>query len=393
MPAPSARDLALLLAGETLFFVLVYLFLVLEGTIAIFTVLLALLGSSLALTRGDALARAFRGALEGHRRAGAAYAILFVIVLPVLLRDKPYQIFVLFNAALFALLALGLNWQVGSTNIVNFASAASFATGAYTVGLLSVHAGWSFWILLPLSGLAAGAVGLILGLPCMKTKTYYLSLVTMAFTLIVYLLLNNIDWVGGPDGISGIPFPRVGSYSLGDPLPLAGTTLPFQANFYYLAVALVALTFLVDRRFRYSPLGLAWNAVRDDEIAAACQGIDVSHVKVLSFCANSFFDGLAGAVFAASLGHISPESFSFNVSVTVVAIVIVGGMDNAAGVILGALIMTVLPEKFQVLQDYRMLLFGLMVLVMLRIRPRGLFPQTTRSYGGLATGPGLAGGP
>jgi branched-chain amino acid transport system permease protein len=392
MHTQSAIGLALLLAVETLVFALVYLFLVLEGTIAIFAVLLALLGASLALTRGDVLSRTFRAALERHRLAGAAYAIVFVVVLPALLRDRPYQIFVLFNAALFALLALGLNWQVGSTNIVNFASAASFATGAYTVGLLSVHGGWSFWILLPLSGLASGAIGLILGLPCMKTKTYYLSLVTMAFTLIVYLLLNNIDWVGGPDGISGIPFPRIGSYSLGDPLPVFGTTLPFQANFYYLAVALVVLTFFVDRRFRYSPIGLAWNAVRDDEIAAACQGINVSHAKVLSFCANFFFDGIAGAVFAACLGHISPESFSFNVSVTVVAIVIVGGMDNAVGVILGALLMTVIPEKFQVLQDYRMLIFGLMILLMLRIRPRGLFPQTTRSYGGSTATSGVANG-
>lgn len=389
MRAESAIGLATLLLVETLLFVLVYLFLVLEGTVAIFTVLAALLASSVVLTRADTLSRTVRAALERHRAFAVAYAILFIVLLPALLRDKPYQIFVLFNAALFALLALGLNWQIGSTNIVNFASAASFATGAYTVGLLSVHAGWSFWILLPLSGLAAGAIGLVLGLPCMKTKTYYLSLVTMAFTLIVYLLLNNIDWVGGPDGISGIPFPSIGRHSLGDPLPVFGATLPFQANFYYLAVGLVALTFFVDRRFRYSPLGLAWNAVRDDEIAAACQGINVSHAKVLSFCANSFFDGIAGAVFAVSLGHISPESFSFNVSVTVVAIVIVGGMDNAAGVILGALLMTIIPEKFQVLQDYRMLIFGLMILLMLRLRPRGLFPQTTRSYGGLAAASGL----
>lgn len=389
----SALGLPLLLALETLLFALVHLFLVLEQPLAILAVLAALVGMSLALSRRSALARAFWRLLAAHPRATTAYAVLFVLALPVLLRDRPYQVFILFNAGLFALLGLGLNWQIGSTNIVNFATAASFATGAYTVALLSVHAGWSFWLLLPLAGVAAAAIGFVLGLPCMKTHTYYLSLVTMAFTLIVYLLLNNLAWTGGPDGISGIPLPRLAGHAFGDPIRLLGLTIPFQANFYYLVAVLVALTFVVDRRFRYSRVGLAWNAVRDDEIAAACQGIDVARAKVLSFCANFFFDGIAGAVFAAAMGHISPESFSFNVSVTVVAIVIVGGLENATGIILGALLMTVIPEKFQTLQDYRMLLFGLVILAMLRLRPRGLFPQAPRDYGwAVTTASGTAGG-
>jgi branched-chain amino acid transport system permease protein len=214
----------------------------------------------------------------------------------------------------------------------------------------------------------------------MKTKTYYLSLVTMAFTIIVYLLLNNLNFTGGPDGISGIPYPEIGRFSLGSPIRIWGLEIPFQANFYYLAVILVAITFFFDRRLRYSRIGLAWNAIRNDEIAAACQGIDVTYAKVLSFCANFFFDGISGAVFAFSMGHISPESFSFNVSVTVVAIVIVGGMDNAAGVILGALLMTLIPEKFQVFQDYRMWIFGFIILLMLGLRPKGLLPQSVRKY-------------
>lgn len=369
-----------LFGTETCLFALLYVFLVREDTISILAALAAILLVSVALTRPGPFQRLVRLGLGRHRLPAVVCAIAFVVLLPVFLRDRPYQIFILFNAGLFALLGLGLNWQIGSTNIVNFATAASFAAGAYTTGLLSVHAGWSFWLLLPLSGLVAAAIGLVLGLPCMKTKTYYLSLVTMAFTIIVYLLLNNMDWFGGPDGINGIPAPRIGAFSLADPLPVLGLTIPFQANFYYLVVVLVGVTFLVDRRFRYSRIGLAWNAVRDDEIAAAAQGIDVAYAKVLSFCANFFFDGVAGAVFAASMGHISPESFSFNVSVTVVAIVIVGGMDNAAGVLLGALLMTLIPEKFQVFQNYRMLVFGLIILLMLRLRPQGLLPQTLRSY-------------
>jgi len=365
---------------ETLFFVLIFLFLILEKTAAILVVLAAIVSLSIVMTKARRLNELLRRCLFTYQTAAVVYGVVFILALPVFLRNNPYQIFILFNAGLFALLGLGLNWQIGSTNIVNFATGASFATGAYTAALLVVHWGWSFWILLPISGLTAAAIGFVLGLPCMKTKTYYLSLVTMAFTIIIYLLLNNFNWTGGPDGVSGIPFPTVGGHSFGSPIRLFGLEIPFQANFYYLTIALVAVTFLVDRRFRYSRIGLAWNAIRNDEVAAACQGIDVTYNKVLSFCANFFFDGVSGALFAFSMGHISPESFNFNVSVTVVAIVIVGGMDNAVGVLLGAFLMIIIPEKFQVFQDYRMWIFGFIVLLMLRLRPRGLFPQTIRRY-------------
>jgi branched-chain amino acid transport system permease protein len=379
MPEKGFRGGFALFGAETLFFVLIFLFLIMEKTLPIVGILAGIIALSLIISRP-----AFRQALEigfiYHRFGAILYGVLFVLALPIFLKNNPYQIFILFNALLFAILGLGLNWQIGSTNIVNFATGASFATGAYTAALLAVHTGLSFWILLPVSGMTAAAVGFILGLPCMKTKTYYLSLVTMAFTIIVYLLLNNLNFTGGPDGISGIPYPEIGRFSLGSPIRIWGLEIPFQANFYYLAVILVAITFFFDRRLRYSRIGLAWNAIRNDEIAAACQGIDVTYAKVLSFCANFFFDGISGAVFAFSMGHISPESFSFNVSVTVVAIVIVGGMDNAAGVILGALLMTLIPEKFQVFQDYRMWIFGFIILLMLGLRPKGLLPQSVRKY-------------
>ncbi len=370
-----------IIAVETLFFGLIYLFLILEKTYSILGILGGFIFLSILISKVERLNTFLRQSFSKNRLPAILYGIVFVIVLPVLLRSYPYQIFILFNAGLFALLALGLNWQIGSTNIVNFATGASFATGAYTSALLATHLHLSFWILLPISGLAAATVGFILGLPCMKTKTYYLSLVTMAFTLIVYLLLNNLNWTGGPDGISGIPFPEIGSYSFGSPFRVFGLEIPFQANFYYLVIFLVFVTFMVDRRFRYSRIGLAWNAIRSDEVAAGCQGIDVTYSKVMSFCANFFFDGVAGTVFAFCMGHVSPESFNFNVSVTVVAIVIVGGLDNAVGVLFGSFLMILIPEKFQVFQDYRMLIFGLIIILMLLLRPKGLFPQTVRKYG------------
>jgi len=372
--------IGIFIAIETLFFAIVYFFLILEKAYSILGILVGIILLSILINKIETLNLFLKKCFSEYKKLAILYGIIFIVALPILLKNHPYQIFIIFNAGLFALLALGLNWQIGSTNIVNFATGASFATGAYTSALLAKHLGLSFWILLPIGGLAAAFIGFILGLPCMKTKTYYLSLVTIAFTLIIYLLLNNLSWTGGPDGIADIPFPKVGGHSFGSPISLFGWEIPFQANFYYLTVFLVMVTFLVDRRLRYSRIGLAWNAIRNDEIAAECQGIDVTYSKVLSFSLNFFFDGISGTVFAFCMSHISPESFTFNVSVTVVAIVIVGGLDNAVGVLFGSLLMTLIPEKFQVFQDYRMLIFGFIILVMLLLRPKGLFPQSVRKY-------------
>jgi len=380
MKGKEILNICLLMIIETLFFALVYFFLVFERTYSILGILASIILLSILINKIDPLNSFLRRSFSRYKKLAVLYGAIFVVGLPLLLKNYPYQIFIIFNAGLFAILALGLNWQIGSTNIVNFATGASFATGAYTSALLAKYTGLPFWILLPIGGLAAAGIGFILGLPCMKTKTYYLSLVTIAFTLIVYLLLNNLNWTGGPDGISDIPFPKIGDHSFGSPIRVFGLEIPFQANFYYLTILLVLVTFIVDRRLRYSRIGLAWNAIRSDEIAAECQGIDVTYSKVLSFCLNFFFDGVAGTVFAFCMSHISPESFTFNVSVTVVAIVIVGGLDNAVGVLFGSLLMTVIPEKFQVFQDYRMLIFGLLILMMLLLRPKGLFPQTVRKY-------------
>ena len=308
------------------------------------------------------------------------WGLIFVITLPVLFHKNPYLIYVLFLAGLYAALAIGLDFQVGATHLVNFATAADYGIGAYTAALLAVNFGWSFWVVLPLGGLAAALFGFLLGLPTMKTKTYYLSLVTIAVGLIIYLLLNNLTWTGGPGGVAGIPYPRIGGFSFGSSLHILGIERPFQANFYYLILALLFVEFLVAQRLYNSRIGLAWNAIRDDEIAAECQGINVTGSKIMAFYVNAFFDGLAGAIYAFSVSFIAPENFAFMLSVVVITMVIVGGMGNTVGVIFGAIIMTLIPEKLQVVQNYRLWLFALIILSMLLVRPKGLFPQRIRKY-------------
>jgi len=374
------QDILVLLLIETGFFGLLLLFLVVEEIISVFSVILGTILLSYIVKRLESFNAFLQALFNRYKGIAVLWGLVFLVGLPILLHDSPYLIHILFLAGLYAALAVGLDFQVGSTHLVNFATAADYGIGAYTAALLSVKFGWSFWIVLPLAGMAAALFGFLLGLPTMKTKTYYLSLVTIAVGIVIYLLLNNFAWTGGPNGVSGIPFPKIGSFSFDSSLHIFGIELPFQANFYYLVLILVILEFVVAQRLYNSKIGLAWNAIRDDEIAAGCQGIDVTRSKIMAFYTNAFFDGLAGAIYAFNVSFISPENFTFMLSVIVVTMVIVGGMSNSAGVIFGAIIMTLIPEKFQVLQTYRLWVFALVILLMLLVRPKGLFPQKIRQY-------------
>lgn len=372
---------ALLLLGlESACFLVFVVFMLAEGLVAIMTILAGVLIASLALRRSKRLNDFLGRLFDEHRTLAIGWGALFVLALPFILHGNPYAVHLLFLTGLFVALAIGLDFQVGATNLVNFATAASYGVGAYTAALLSVNLGWSFWIVLPLSGLAGMLFGFVLGLPTMKTRMYYLSLVTLAVGLIVYLLLNNLSWTGGPNGIAGIPTPKIGSFDFTNGLVVFGVELPFQANFYYLIVAVTFVEYVVARRLYLSKIGLAWNAIRDDETAASCQGIDVTGYKIMAFYINAFFDGLVGAIYAVSVGFVSPENFQFMLSVIVIAMVLVGGMGNVFGVVVGAILLTLIPEKLQVVEAYRMLMFAVILLVILLVRPRGLFPQQLRRY-------------
>lgn len=310
----------------------------------------------------------------------AVLGFLFLVVTPFFLRNNPYLIHLCLMAGIYVMLATGLNFQLGSTNIVNLATAASYGVGAYTASLLDVHTGVGFWVAIFAAGGASAFMGLLLGLPTTKTKDYYLTLVTIAFGLIVYLILNNLSWTGGPNGIGDIPPPSLFGHSFREELTIFGVTLPYQANYYYLVLFFVFLYTLISERLYHSRIGLTWNAIREDEIAARCAGIRVSRYKVLSFCINCFLDGVTGAVYAHYVCFISPENFQFMLSVVVVTMVILGGMDNTFGVVFGAVLLSLLPEKFRIFSGFRLLMYGIIVICTLIFRPQGLFPQRLRRY-------------
>ncbi|MBR2689383.1 MAG: branched-chain amino acid ABC transporter permease, partial [Aquamicrobium sp.] len=345
--------------------------------------LLALFGGALvAMQRLPAIEAGIEHAFGANRRFAVLLGVAIVLAFPFVLQNSSYALHLLIIAQLYAVLALALNFQLGSANIPNFATGASYGIGAYASALLALHWDVSFWLALPASAVVATIFGFLLGIPSMRTRDSYLALVTIAFGVVVHQLLNNLEFTGGPNGLVGIPAPELFGHSFASPLVIFGHSLPPQANFYYLSALLVGVAILFAGRLHHSRIGLAWNALRADELAARCQGINTTWYKVLAFAVDAFLAGFAGTIYAFYVGFISPDNFTFLVSVTIMTMVIAGGMDNTLGVIVGAFLLTLLPEKLRAFSDYRILFFGITVIAFLMIRPQGIFPQRLRRYGG-----------
>ena len=354
--------------------------LVVESWQVLTAILAAAIICFLAVQRYPGVEQTLTNALRASPRIAFVYGSFLALLFPLVAGNNSYVIHLAVIALLYAVLALALNFQLGSANIPNFSTGASYGIGAYTSAMAALYWGVDFWLALPLAAVTATMFGFIIGLPAMRTRESYLALVTIAFAVVVHQLLNNLSWTGGPNGLVGIPAPSLFGHSFASRIELWGLSLPSQANFYYLSLLLVGLSIVCARRLHMSRVGLAWNALRADELAARCQGINVSWYKVLAFAVDAFLAAFAGTIYAFYVSYISPDNFTFLVSVTIMTMVILGGMDNIFGVIVGAFLLTVLPEKFRVFADYRLLIFGTIVILMLIVRPSGLFPKRLRQY-------------
>lgn len=295
-------------------------------------------------------------------------------------------------AMIYVMLGLGLNIVVGFAGLLDLGFVGFYAVGAYTYALLFHWAGWSFWEALPLAGAAAALFGFVLGFPVLRLRGDYLAIVTLGFGEIIRLLLINLnDWTGGPDGISGIPKPTVlGMEMTRNPSVEGGTTfhqlmgLEFSSVhmvifLYLMALMLAVVTLWISNRLIRMPIGRAWEALREDEIACRSLGLNPMHIKLSAFTLGAMFAGFGGAFFAARQGIVNPESFTFIESALILAIVVLGGMGSQLGVIVAAILITVLPELAREFSEYRMLIFGLVMILMMVWRPQGLFP-VTRSH-------------
>lgn len=304
-------------------------------------------------------------------------------------------------AILYVFLALGLNIVVGFAGLLDLGYIAFYAVGAYTWALLaSPHFGLHLpiWVILPIGAGLACFAGVLLGSPTLKLRGDYLAIVTLGFGEIVRIFMNNlnapINITNGPQGITLIDPVAFGDFRFAGNTQLFGLTLSGPMKYYYLLVALAIGVIVINLRLQHSRIGRAWQAIREDEIAAKAVGINTRNLKLLAFAMGASFGGIAGGVFAAMQGFVSPESFSLMESIMILAMVVLGGMGHIPGVILGAVLLSILPEVLRygvgpaqmalfgkMLVDpesLRMLVFGLALVLVMRFKPAGLWPSPER---------------
>ena len=323
---------------------------------------------------------------DRHRSLLLTVVLLLAVSWPFMAGRNAVDIATL--ALIYVMLGLGLNIVVGFAGLLDLGFVGFYATGAYTYALLYHWAGWSFWQALPLAGAMSALFGFVLGFPVLRLRGDYLAIVTLGFGEIIRLLLVNLtDFTGGPDGISGIPKPTLLGLEMTRSASTEGATtfhqffgLPFNSMhmvilLYLMALLLAVITLWISNRLIRMPIGRAWEALREDEIACRSLGLNPMSIKLSAFTLGAMFAGFGGAFFAARQGIVNPESFTFIESALILAIVVLGGMGSQLGVILAALLITVLPEFAREFAEYRMLVFGLVMIVMMVWRPQGLLPM------------------
>jgi branched-chain amino acid transport system permease protein len=298
------------------------------------------------------------------------------------------------QAAIMVIAALGLNIVVGSAGLLDLGYVAFLAFGAYTAALTgsALLTNYNFplpffVVLFVASPVVAALFGVLLGAPTLRLRGDYLAVVTLGFGEIVRIVINNLSgFTRGPNGISSIPDPGLGEWNMQQGLSLGGLSVPGDAVYLYLCLGVIVVVVTAIRRVNDSRIGRAWVAIREDEVAAASMGINTTALKLLAFAAGAFFAGMGGSINAHLGTQVSPDSYTFEVSVLILAMVVLGGLGNPAGVALGAVILTFLPEKLRDFSDVRFLLFGVAMVLVIRFRPEGLLPSARRRAELRATG-------
>jgi branched-chain amino acid transport system permease protein len=377
--AGSLGILVVLLLEVIGFFLVMSIFMVDGGTILI-PVFVIGAGVLIALKKVPGLKSGIYAAFSNHKLIAIIIGFVLLLLPPFLLVKSAYWLFIVINALIFIIACLGLNLQLGSTGMMNLAGAAFMAFGAYSAGLLAINAGWPSWATLIAGAVITGLFSIILFIPVLKTKGHYLALVTIAFQFVVVILAENVEFTGGPQGLKNIPYLSFLGYSFNEPINLGFITLHKYANYYYLGLALSIIVALVCLRIYKSWVGVTAATIRDDEVAAKTNGVRVNYWKLVIFVLGNSFIGLAGAFFAHLIGFISPPNFVFDRSLVMVSVIILGGMDNVFGIIIGSILLITMPEKLRFIQEYRFLIYGLLLIIMLIFKPKGLIPFVPRDF-------------
>ena len=317
-------------------------------------------------------------------KIGLAITLVLALAFPLMPIATRYDLDILATFLTYVMLGWGLNIVVGLAGLLDLGYVAFYAAGAYTFALLASTFGFGFWVALPLSGLVAATLGMLLGFPVLRLKGDYLAIVTLGFGEIIRIIIINWSPVtGGPNGISGIPRPTFFGAPFAARAKDGGTTfaqlfgIPFSpqqrvAWLYYVILGLALVTLAFTQRLRQLPIGRAWEALREDEIACQAVGLNPTIIKLTAFSLGAMLGGVAGCFFAARQGFVSPESFTFSESAVILAIVVLGGMGSQFGVVIAAAVLVGLPELGRSFAEYRMLFFGLAMVLIMVWRPRGL---------------------
>lgn len=296
-----------------------------------------------------------------YKRHSLWLLVIIMFILPFILNI--YWLDVITLVLFYVVLAQGLNIVVGYTGLLDLGYAAFFAVGAYTTAILMTTFHWSFWLTLPVAFLFAIISGIIIGTPTLRLRSDYLAIVTLGFGEIVRIMATNLEITGSASGIYGIPRPAIGGYLIST-----------QKDFYFLILIVAIISIFIVYRLGHSRIGRAWIYIREDEDAAEAMGVNRIRLKLLSYASGAVIGSFAGSIFAVKMTAIAPLSFSFLQSVMILLAVVLGGLGSISGVVIGAILVIVLPEALRGAEDWRYLIFGISLVLMMIFRPQGIWP-------------------
>ena len=346
------------------------------------TLIIALLAVGVVAAAGAAwfgLLERVGGSFTAHENAFGGGAIVAALALAGFFHDNHFVLLLMVTVLLYSVATLGLNVQFGYAGVVNFAGASFFGIGAYTSAVLNAQTNVPHLLVIVVGGLLAALAGSLLLLPVLRTRGHYAAVVTIAFALLFKTFLEVNDVLGGPQGMQVKGMTLFG-WSFNDSIEIGGISASFYLNYFVLSLLMLIGAFVLVQRLERSWIGLNLDALRLDETAAACFGLNVARWKITAFLIGNFLIGAAGALFGMVGGFVAPNNYTFADSLILVSILLLGGIGNPWGLVLATIIVVVLPEKLQTLQEYRFFLYALMVIAVLLFRPEGLWPRPVRRY-------------
>ena len=309
----------------------------------------------------------------------SALAIAAACAVAAVFHDDHFVLLLFCTVLIYTVATLGLNIQFGYAGVLNFAGASFFGIGAYTSAVLNAHTAVPHLLVLLVGGAIAALIGSLLLLPVLRTRGHYAALVTIAFALLLKTFLEVNDVLGGPQGLQ-VKGMKIFGWSFNDNLEFGKISLSFYMNYFLVSIVMLVGAFVLVRRLERSWIGLNLDALRLDETAASCFGLDIARWKITAFTLGNFLIGMAGALFGMVGGFVAPNNYTFADSLLLVSILLLGGIGNPWGLVVATIIVVVVPEKLQTIQEYRFLLYALLVIMVLLFRPEGLLPRPVRRY-------------